>query len=168
MKLTDEDVRNIRARIKNGEREIRLAEEYNVSRQAINLIKKNESRIGIGTDVSELNRANLREYRINFIRRSILEGYTARQIADELGVSIASISALKRKFLPELKYQNRSPYRSYKIPARKLSFKKATEMRDDRNSGLNIETLAERYSVSIPTVYAVLNGRVWNSEWTRE
>jgi Mor family transcriptional regulator len=167
-KLSDDDKIVIRRRIAEGTKEIELAREYSVSRQAINQIKFNQLGAGLGIDVSERTRANLRRERIELVERLADEGKTAQEISTALGMNLKNFYAFRQKFLPALKLKRRSRYKSRFIVGRKLNYDRANELREDHRSGLLVPTLMQKYGVSKATVYAVLEGRVWISKWTRE
>lgn len=165
-KLSDTDKINVRNRIARGEREADLAREYEVSRQAINLIKHNHIGAGIGQDVSHFTREYKRNERIREVVDLANQGKTSAQIAKELGISLMAFYAFRRKFLPDLKVLGRAPYPPRLIQGRVLDYNRAQEMREDRRNGAHVDDLIAKYKVSKPTVYAVLSHRIWQSEYS--
>lgn len=168
MKLSTGDYADIRRSILSGEKEASLARRYGVSRQTINLVKKNRIGIGFGPDVSHLDRTHKREHRLQLVQDAIEQRKTPAEAAEEAGIRIEALYAFRRTHMKGARFQARSRQRSRRIGGRKLDFRRANAMRDDYRSGYTVRTLSKQYDVSVPTVYAVLSNRIWNSEYTRE
>jgi len=96
-KLTLEIAQLIRQRIKNGEKEIDLAKEYNVHRKTISKIKNHKIYIIDGENKIFNNYGNrkLTNNEITIIRKKILNKEKQKDIAKEYNVGFYTISKIK-------------------------------------------------------------------------
>ena len=176
-KLTDENVVDIRTRFAaGGVSQAALAREFDVNPSTITYIVTGKRRVKAGGPITLDNKMALTEVQAKRIFRKRLRGASLKELAEEYGVSMRTVSQLcqgktyksvnRGRGIGRVRLKNdgrRGATRKPREKGFKLTPEKVRAIRKSYENGARQRELAKAYSVSIGLISQIVNRKVWTN-----
>ncbi len=157
MKLTDEQVREVRERFASGARQVDLAAEYEIGQNTVSSLVVGRTRRSAGGPLSLGTAQKLDVKDVRLIRDKLATGTSQAALAQQYGVSQQMIGyiAAGRAFADV----SGPLIGARRAPAPALTAAQVEDIRDRVRDGQARQMVADAFGVSLSTVNAVVTGR---------